>query len=140
MSGKNGTAGALAVVKIAQIASWSCDGRSRAPISIGRPAAASNIVKRLAKLGAIIVRPSGVKSRWSRGMHVRPRHCARLHRHVARMIKSAESFSGQAASVETTISLRARRGCQRRYTGPPARTEEGREGKEGVSTWRIRGG
>src|SRR3546814_1725972 len=63
MSGKNGTAGALAVVRIAQIASWSCDGRSRAPISIGRPAAASNIVKRLAKLGAIIVRPSGVKSR-----------------------------------------------------------------------------
>src|SRR3546814_8553585 len=53
-------------------------------------------------------------------MHVRPRHCARLHRHVARMIKSAESFSGQAASVETTISLRARRGCQRRYTGPQA--------------------
>src|SRR3546814_11362321 len=72
----------------------------------------------------------------------------RFHRHVARMIKSAESFSGQAASVETTISLRARRGCQRRYTGPQAvarrrravlRSEERPVGKEGVRTGGSRG-
>src|SRR3546814_18141937 len=48
----------------------------------------------------------------------------RFHRHVARMIKSAESFSGQDASVEKTFSLRARRGCHHRYTGPQAQTRK----------------